>query len=326
MQYEVSVIIPARNEEWISNTVADLLKNSTAKTEIIVVLDGHWAEPGIVDHPNVKIIYLSESIGQRAATNLGVKLSKAKWVVKCDAHCAFDYGWDTKMLEAAGDNLDWTMVPIMRNLHVFDWKCMKCGKRTYQGPTPTTRNAFTECADCGNSDVNKFKKKLVWYAKPSPQSTAYCFDPEPHFQYFGSFKKRPEGQGNITPTMSLQGSFFMCTREKYWALNLGDESFGSWGSQGLQVACSTWLTGGQVMCVHTTWYAHCFRTQGGNFSFPYPQQQSKVEEAKRRARQIFFNNKVPNQIHRLSWLVEKFWPIEHWTDKDLQDLKESESK
>jgi glycosyltransferase involved in cell wall biosynthesis len=323
--YMLSVVIPARNEEWISNTVADLLKNSTAKTEIIVVLDGAWAEPGIVDHPDVKIVYLSKSIGQRAATNLGVKLSKAKWVVKCDAHCSFDMGWDTKMLAAGEGHEGWTMVPIMRNLHVFSWKCMKCGKKTYQGPTPGTRNGISKCEDCGNVDYTTFKKRVEWYAKPSPQSTSYCFDSEPHFQYFKEFAKRPEGQGDITPTMSLQGSFFMCTRERYWALNLGDESFGSWGSQGLQVACSTWLTGGQVMCIRTTWYSHCFRTQGGDFSFPYQQHQSKVEEAKERARQLFFRSKVPNQVHPLSWLIEKFAPVPGWTDADLAKLKEEEN-
>jgi hypothetical protein len=31
---------------FISNTVEDLVKNSRADTEIIVVLDGQWAEPG----------------------------------------------------------------------------------------------------------------------------------------------------------------------------------------------------------------------------------------------------------------------------------------
>jgi hypothetical protein len=34
-----------------------------------------------------------------------------------------------------------------------------------------------------------------------------------------------------------------------------------------------------------------FRTQGGDFSFPYPQKESKVQEAKKKARELFFNNK-----------------------------------
>lgn len=330
-EYDLSILIPARGEMFISHTVNDILKNKRGKTEIIVGLDGYgytntaWPEEGIVDHPDVRVVHVSQSRGQRAMTNMLARLSKAKYLVKCDAHCAFDEGFDVKLMDAMQGHDDWTVVPIMRNLHAFDWKCMQCGKRTYQGPTPTTKKAFEKCADCGNADVNKFKRKLVWDPKLSPQSRSYCFDPEPHFQYFKEFSKRPEGQGDITPTMSLQGSFFMLSREKYWELNICDENFGSWGSQGIEVACKTWLSGGQVMCVQTTWYAHMFRTQGGDFSFPYPQQQSKVEVAKASARELFFNGTWDKQIHSVSWLVEKFWPVHGWADADLQKLKDIEN-
>ena len=78
------------------------------------------------------------------------------------------------------------------------------------------------------------------------------------------------------------------------------------------------------MCVQTTWYAHMFRTQGGDFGFPYEQKQSKVEEAKSKARNLFFNNNWDKQIHNLSWLVEKFWPVHGWSDADLAALKARE--
>lgn len=326
-KYDLSILIPARNEMFVSNTVEDILKNKRGNTEVIVGLDGAWAEPGIADHQDVKIVYVSESLGQRGMTNALARLSNAKYVAKADAHCAFDEGFDVKLMKAMEGHDDWTVVPIMRNLHAFDWKCMKCGKKTYQGPTPGTRNGITKCDDCGNTDYSTFKRKVIWYPKPSPQSRSYCFDPEPHFQYFKEFSKRPEGQGDITPTMSLQGSFFMLTREKYWELKISDEeAFGSWGSQGIEVACKTWLTGGQVMCVQTTWYAHMFRTQGGDFSFPYPQKQSQVNEAKAKAKEMFFEGTVPHQIHPISWLVEKFWPVHGWTDADLQQLKQTEAK
>jgi len=322
--YDLSILIPARNEMFVSNTVDDILKNKRGKTQVIVGLDGAWAEPGIVGHPDVIVVYVSQSLGQRAMTNALCRLSKAKYVAKADAHCAFDEGFDVKLMDAMKGHDDWTVVPTMRNLHAFDWKCMQCGKRTYQGPTPGTdaqlrANGGRPCSDCDNT--TNFKRKVLWYPKPSPQSKSYCFDSEPHFQYFGEFNKRPEGQGDITPTMSLQGSFFMLTRDKYWELDICDENFGSWGSQGIEVSVKTWLSGGQVMCVQTTWYAHMFRTQGGDFSFPYPQQQSKVNEAKSKAKQLFFENAWPGQKLPLSWLVEKFWPVKGWTEKELEELK-----
>jgi hypothetical protein len=43
------------------------------------------------------------------------------------------------------------------------------------------------------------------------------------------------------------------------------------------------------------------------------------------ARDLFFNNKWDKQIHPLSWLIKKFWPIKGWTDEDLAKLLKSES-
>ena len=326
VKYDLSILIPGRNEMFLSNTVEDILKNKRGRTQIIVGIDGSDWDAKVPDHRDVLVLRSSNSLGQRGMTNALCRLSTAKYVAKADAHCAFDEGFDVKLMEAMKGHDNWTIVPLMRNLHAFDWKCMKCGKKTYQGPTPGTNKGIDKCEDCGNTDYDTFKRKVIWYAKPSPRSTSYCFDPEPHFQYFAQFKKRPEGQGDITPSMSLQGSFFMLTRDKYWELNICDEdTFGSWGSQGIEVACKTWLSGGEVMCLQTTWYAHMFRTQGGDFSFPYPD--FSGAEAKKKAKEIFFQGSFPGQIYPLSWLIEKFWPIEdRWTEADLKNLKETEFK
>lgn len=316
---DLSILIPGRNEMFLSRTIEDIVSNIEADTEVIAVLDGAWADPSISQHPRVNVIHLGKSIGQRAATNLACKLSRAKYVMKCDAHCAFDKGFDRKMIEAfklAGDST--TMVPIMRNLWAFDWKCYSCGWKKYQGPTPT------KCEQCGKKD--KLKRKIVWIGKNNPQSTSYCFDSSPHFQYFEDWKHRPKydndkkGKG-LTETMSLQGSCWMLTREKYWELGICDENFGSWGSQGIEVATKTWLSGGQVLVNHKTWYAHMFRTQGGDFGFPYPMSSKDQEKAKSFARDLFFNNKWPLQKRPFTWLVEKFWPIKGWTEEDLGKLK-----
>jgi hypothetical protein len=86
------------------------------------------------------------------------------------------------------------------------------------------------------------------------------------------------------------------------------------------------LSGGRVVCNHKTWYAHMFRTAGGDFGFPYPQKESKVQEAKAYAKDIFFNNKWDKAIHHLSWLIDRFKPIPGWTDEDIQKLKDGEHR
>jgi len=309
---DLSIIIPSRNEMFLARTIEDILQHIEADTEIIVVLDGQWAEPPIPDNPKVILVHYSESIGQRAATNVAARISQAKYVLKCDAHCSFDQGFDRKMIEMMHGHDDWTTVPIMRNLHAFDWVC-EDGHRRYQSPSGP-------CKECGKPT----QMDIVWIAKKSPQSLSYCFDSEPHFQYFGEYSKRPEAQGKITESMSLQGSCFMLTRKKYRELNICDENFGSWGSQGIEVAVKTHLSGGKVMVNHDTWYAHMFRTQGGDFGFPYPLSGGQVDGAKKYARELFFKSKWNKQIHPLSWLIEKFYPVPGWSDEDIAKLKETE--
>lgn len=319
---DISIVIPGRNEQFLARTIQDILENIEADTEVIAVLDGEWAEPQIPQHERVNVIYLPESIGQRAATNVGVRLSRAKYIIKCDAHCAFDKGFDRKMLEAfkkVGDDV--TMVPVMKNLHAFDWVCQDCNWTKYQGPTPKV------CEKCGSANVLKI---MVWKPKAHVNSTSYCFDKEPHFQYFEEYKHREpyltDKKSGFTETMGLQGSFFMATRDKYWELDLGGESFGSWGNQGLQLACDTWLSGGKVLVNHNTWYAHMFRTQGGDFSFPYEQSGRGVQRTKQKVWDDIKNMKRPKQIRPVSWLIEKFMPIPGWTTEKLNELKEYEKK
>src|SRR3990167_7673261 len=95
---DLSILIPARNEEFLSKTIEDIIANAEADTEVIAVLDGAWVNPPIVQHPRVNIIYLPISIGQRAATNLACRLSSAKYIMKVDAHCSFDKGFDKKLI------------------------------------------------------------------------------------------------------------------------------------------------------------------------------------------------------------------------------------
>jgi hypothetical protein len=307
---------------FLARTIEDILEHREADTEVIAVLDGQWAEPPVPQDERVHLIYVPEAVGQRAGTNLAAKLARGKYVMKVDAHCSFDQGFDRKMLEfytEVGDDV--TSVPIMRNLHAFDWKCYHCGWKKYQGPTPTT------CGDCGKTD--KLRRKLVWVGKPNPQSWSYSFDAEPHFQYFEAYKHRPETkkmrERGYTETLSLQGSCFMATRENYWKLKLSDEALGNWGNQGIEVALKTWLSGGRVLVNHRTWYAHMFRTQGGDFSFPWPNSGKDTAETKQKVKDLFWKSQFEHQVHPVSWALEKFAPVPGWTDADIAALKAHET-
>lgn len=330
---ELSVIIPARDEDFLFNTVQSVLGAIQADTEIIVVLDGEWSASGAPVHPRVKVIKLPEPVGQRAAINIGVRASKATYVMKLDAHCAVGPGFDKIMIEDMKPG--YTMVPRMYNLHVFDWTCDKCGSRWYQGRQPKhcmvkadPKGRMTkENPHCDNT--TDFTKEIVWEPNASPDSTAMRFDRDLRFQYWGGYKEFQKG--DVVETMSLLGACFMMSREQYWALGGSDEKHGSWGQQGTEIACKTWLSGGQLMCNKKTWFAHLFRTQGGDFGFPYPNPYSDIEKARAYSKDLWLNDKWPLAKHKLSWLIDKFNPpdwdmtkgIIYYTDNRLSPDLES---
>lgn len=288
---DLSILIPARNEMFLAKTVENILENIEGDTEIIVVEDGFNPNPPVPDNPRVIRIHYNQSVGQRRATNEAIKLSRAKYVMKVDAHCAFDKGFDVKMMKLMQDDI--TMVPVMRNLWAFDWVCEDRHRR-YQGPEGN-------CLDCGKPT----HREIVWVGKPNPQSTAYVFNTELRFQYWNEWGKKQKG--DLTETMSIQGSCFMVTRKRYLELNLCDETWGSWGNQGTEVACKTWLSGGRVLVNRTTWYAHLFRTQTG-FSFPYPNTGKDQAYARKCSRELFLKNSWDKAKYPLYWLIKKFNP------------------
>jgi len=118
----------------------------------------------------------------------------------------------------------------------------------------------------------------------------------------------------------------MCTRERYWEYEVCDEKAGSWGNQGIELSLSQWLAGGKVLVNYSVWYAHMFRTQGGDFSFPYKQRSRPVQKTKKYIRDKFVNFQHPKQIYPVSWLISRFWPVNGWTEEDLKKLKEYEKQ
>ena len=248
----LSVVIPGRNEQFMRHTVDDVLAHSGERTEVIAVLDGYWCDPPLQDHPRLQVIHFTEPIGQRAATNAGAKLSNAKYIMKLDAHCATDEGFDEKLL--AKMQPDWTMIPSMHRLHVFDWAC-ECGEREYQGGKPE------KCKECGGTE---FSMHMVWQPRFQFDPTvSWRFDKELHFQYWRKHHRRPEvkeqAKTGIIETMSCIGCAFLMDRERFWELGGMDEGHGSWGQFGTELACKAWLSGGKmVTCLDTCGAACCF--------------------------------------------------------------------
>jgi len=308
---DLSIIIPAREEMFLAKTIENILENIEADTEIIVVCDGNWPSPSVSNHPRVTILFNPVSVGQRAATNQGARLSQAKFIMKADAHCSFDKGFDRVLIEDCQP--DWTMIPMMYRLHAFDWKCKTCGDRTYQGAEPK------QCVKCNKSEG--FEMIIVWEPrKDKGASVSWRFNHEMQFKYWRKHYKRKEvrEQGDLIETMSFIGACMLMTRDRFWKLGGMDEAHGSWGQFGTEIACKSWLSGGKLITSKKTWFAHMFRT--GNFkgsgyngsSFPYYLAGEAQEHAKKYSRDLWMNNKWEGAIYPLSWLIDKFKPVPDW--------------
>jgi glycosyltransferase involved in cell wall biosynthesis len=296
---------------FLSRTIDDVLSNIEANTEIIVILDGQEEKLSIQDNPRVSLVYLPESIGQRAAINRAAKMSKAEFIMKLDAHCSVDHGFDVKLM--ADCEYDWTVIPTMKNLHCFNWLCKQCGDEKYQGPTPK------KCDKCQNT--TDFERKMIWQPRRGTANSFMRFDSNLHFQYWGEYKQRPEAQGDIVECMSLIGACWMLHRDRYWDIDGLDEGHGSWGQMGTEISCKSWLSGGKLMVNKKTWFAHMFRTQGGDFGFPYSITGREVDKARKYSNDIWKNNKWPKATRPFSWLIRKFAPIPGWEEGEIVKLE-----
>ena len=217
-QPKLSVVIPSLNEEWLGETIKDVLKNSNEETEIIVMLDGWTPDYELPKSERLKVIQLKETQGQRRAQNLGVKESNAEFVMKLDSHVSMSKDFDKIMIKIMRENPDIVLVPALGNLHVYNWIC-KEGHKTYQGKVD-------KCSQCEETDL---KKELIWKISSKLYSD-FRFSKDLIFEY-GDV----DNYEMLHETNAIQGSCFCVSRENYFGWNLCNESWGSWGQQGYEI-------------------------------------------------------------------------------------------
>lgn len=127
---KVSVIIPGRCEQYFQRTIDSVLEAATGDVEVVAVVDGYVPDPPLqATDGRVRIIQLDESIGQRAAYNLGVRESSGKYVMKLDAHAMVSPGFDEVLQSHCPE--DAVVLPEMRRLDPRKWIIKPRGKTRF---------------------------------------------------------------------------------------------------------------------------------------------------------------------------------------------------
>ena len=306
---KVSVIITARNEFLLGRTIKSVLESAEGEIEVIVVLDGYWPEP-IRDDPRIVLIHHTIPRGQRVSINEAARIAKGKYVMKLDAHCIVDKGFDVKL--TADCEYDWTVIPRMYNLHAFDWVCPD-GHNFYQDKYKPEGG---KCKDCGKP----VRIEWVWKPRLHKKTDFMYMDKDLKVQYWYKYAKRKESKGDIVDIMNGVGACWFQHKERFWELGGLDEEHGSWGQVGVEVGCKAWLSGGRHVVNRKTWFAHLFRTTK-EFTFPYKIKSREQDEAKKHSRDLWLKDNWSLAKKPFSWLLEKFQPIPSW-----ESVKESVKK
>jgi len=255
----LSVIIPSRKEKYLNNTIKDILKKAVGEIEIVVVLDGYWEIP--IDDKRVKYIHNGEAMGMRTSINRGIAIAKYEFILKCDAHCMFDKGFDKKLLEQHQDKQ--VQVPTRKRLNAKEWKIKEDGRSdiNYLILDENYRGVLSHRVN--KSD--KLKKKMV------------------------------------DEIEAFQGSCWFMGRNFYNNCKFLDvENFGEMGHEAQEIYFKVKNVGGKVIRNKYTWYAHYHkeiatttsnRSKSRDYIIKYVKKMNKKKKFKRRDLAKMFKGK-----------------------------------
>lgn len=237
----LSVVIPSRNEKYLQKTILDLLSKSTGEIEVIAILDGYWMPiEEVVNDKRVSYIHFSSARGMRNAINVGVAVSKGDVILKTDAHCMFEKGYDTVLQADLEDN--WIAIPRRYSLDPEKWELI-------DNPKYPVDYMY----------LSKDLHGVIWREKNA--------DPDLKYKV-------------IDDVMSAQGSCWVMKKDYYHELDLlNEESYGTFFNEFQEIGLKCWLSGGRVIVNKKTWYAHWHKTSndGRGYSLGQGLQEQALE-------------------------------------------------
>lgn len=280
-------MVVSRNEEFMYRTVQDLHEKARGEHEIIVLLDEK--DQPVPDYPEVRVIKKVGPPGLRTAINQAVEAARGKYVMKTDGHCMYDEGFDVKLAANMEDN--WVVIPRRYSLIPETW------------------------------EINP-ARPIIDY-----EYLVFPFVEELHsVRTGGKWYQRAIDRKELIldEEMAFQGSCWFTTKEHFQGIGAFDVNTAT-GDQFVleseELANKTWLSGGKCMVNKATWYAHLHKGSRGR---GYLLNTKHMKRQRAFHIDYWFNNKWPQAIRSIEWLIERFWPIPGWPE-DWRDPKWQEN-
>lgn len=281
---KLTIIIPSRNEVFLEQTINDLFAKSRGEIEIIVILDGYWPDPPLKDRDNLIIIHRGASQGMRQGINSAVAIAKGKYIMKSDAHCMFDEGFDIKLIADLEPN--WVSIPTRKRLDAENWQIQDVGK-------PDIDYMYLSYPDDPNDFGGVGLSARLWNAKNADIKLREIL---------------------IDDAMSFQGSCWIMWRDYFYELELMDVvNYGNFYKEAQEIGLKCWLSGGRVVRNKKTWYAHLHK--GKKYGRGYRLDNAEVVKSNEYNNKWLTDNAWGKQILPFSWLINKFAPVPGWTGK-----------
>lgn len=291
----LSVIIPSRVDQYLQQTIDDILQKAEEDIEIIVVLDGYWTK--LKDDPRVIIVHQGQqhdNFGMRAAIDAGMGLARGEYVMKIDEHCMLDRGFDRKLKADCADN--WVVIPRRHRLDAEGWTIIEDGR-------PPVDYMYLEYP----------------YLKPFDRTQGL------HGELW---KKQNDIEIDDTPTM--QGSCYFL-KKSYWDElfpdGMDEENYGKFTQEAQEISMKVWLSGGEVKVNKKTWYAHFHKgTKGKGYGFS-TEQYRRHEADKEKGRLYCINYWLHTQDypHDFKWFInDKFPDMPNWEGWEQRIVKDAE--
>ena len=281
---KVSVILPSREERFLAPTVKGLLARAAGDVEVIVNLDGYWSIPPLPEDERLILVHRGRARGMRAGINAAADVATGEFLMKLDAHCLVDEGYDEKLqADCKEDNL--IVVPRRYALDADSWT-----RRRGRQPVDYQYLSYPDNqGDRGGPGLHG----RTWDARNRDKNLKGVL---------------------IDDLMTAQGSCWFMHRDYYHWLELEDvENYGTFGSEFQEIGFKCWLSGGRIVRNKKTWYAHLHK--GHKYGRGWPLGRSDADKAVAKAN-TWLHDKSGWAKRTLPFesMIRRFWPVPGWPE------------